>query len=61
MQWSEEILTLQMMCRSILSSLTEACTLQSHAKCPMDNDDLRNLVTQRVGMTLMIDIDRRMC
>ena len=36
---------LPMMRRSILSSLTEACTLQSHCKCPIDNDDLRNLLT----------------
>jgi hypothetical protein len=42
---ARKIFTLQMMRRSIFSSLTEACTLQSHCKCPIDNDDLRNLLT----------------
>ena len=56
---ARKIFTLQTMRRSIFSSLTETCTLQSHCKCTIDNDDLRNLLTKLVGITL-IDIDRRM-
>ena len=51
---SEKIFTLRMMCRSILSSLTEACTLQVHASemLHIDNDH-RHLLTKPVGITLV--------
>ena len=51
---SEKIFTLLMMCRSILSSLTEACTLQAHASqmLHIDNDH-RHLLTKPVGITLV--------
>ena len=44
-----------MMCRSILSSLTEACTLQVHASQMLDIDnDHRHLLTKPVGITLVV-------
>ena len=44
------IFTLPMMCRSILSSLTETCTLQVHAS-EMLIQDRRHLLTKPVGIT----------
>ena len=45
------IFTLPMMCRSILSSLTEACTLQVHAWEMLIDNDGRHLLTKPVGIT----------
>ena len=43
------IFTLPMMCRSILSSLTEACTLQVHASEMLIDNNRRHLLTKPVG------------
>ena len=52
---SEQICTLPTICCSILSNLTEACTLQVHGKCSIEND-LRNLLTKPVGESQYIYI-----
>ena len=51
---SGKIFTFLMMCRSILSSLTEAYTLQVHASEMLHIDnDRRHLLTKCVGITLV--------